>query len=69
MLARDMAEGEAVVNAAVKAKLQTASVTHMFEVFFTLIKQPNNARWHRQYQTHMPTIMKAMERSAQGHPL
>ena len=62
LLARDMAEGEAVVNARTKAKLQTASVTHMFQVFFTLIKPPSNGRWHKHYQRLMPTIMKGMER-------
>ena len=63
MLARDMAEGEAVVNAHTRAKLQTAAVTDLFQLFFTLIKQPSNAAWHKRYQALMPTIMKGMEKS------
>ena len=62
MLARDMAEGEALVNAQLRAKLQTDTITHTFDAFFTLIKQPSNAAFHKQYQTLMPTIMKGMER-------
>ena len=62
MLARDMAEGEALVNAQLKAKQQTAALTHVFQVFFTLLKQPNNSRWHRRYQALMPAIMKGMEK-------
>ena len=68
LLARDLAEGNAEVSEAKRAKHTTATLTALFTAYFTLLKQSQTQKTHtekqsRQYSRLLPLVMQGLERS------